>query len=82
MREEGGFLGVFNPEFMLPGPAGELITRMGAVLDREKFTAMMDEYYSLRGWNGASGLQTEAVLEKLGLSDIASRLRQAGGFAE
>ncbi len=82
MREEPGFLGIFNPEFMLPGPAGELITRMGAVLDREKFTAMMDEYYSLRGWNGASGLQTEAVLEKLGLSDIASRLRQAGGFAE
>ncbi len=81
MTEEPGFLGIFNPEFMLPGPGGELVTRLNAVLDREKFAAMMDEYYGLRGWDKASGLQTPAVLEKAGLADIIPRLSQAGGLA-
>ena len=64
MMEEPGFLGIFNPDFMLPGPGGELITRKGAVLDREKFAIMMDEYYALRGWDPGSGLQTSALLEE------------------
>lgn len=82
MTEEPGFLGIFNPEFMLPGPGGELVTRLGAVLDREKFSVMMDEYYAIRGWAVASGLQTAAVLEKVGLGEAVPRLRQAGGLAE
>lgn len=81
MTEEPGFLGIFNPEFMLPGPGGELITRRGAVLDRDAFEAMMDEYYVIRGWHAASGLQTATGLERLGLADLLARLRQAGGIA-
>jgi aldehyde:ferredoxin oxidoreductase len=38
----------------------------GEVLDREKFEAMKDEYYFLRGWD-KDGRPTEKTLEKLGL---------------
>ncbi len=81
MTEEPGFLGIFNPDFMLPGPGGELITRKGAVLERGKFEAMMDEYYAIRGWDAASALQTEALLERLGLGGCIPRLRTAGLLA-
>ena len=81
MMEEPGFLGIFNPDFMLPGPGGELITRKGAVLDREKFALMMDEYYAIRGWDPGSGLQTSTKLEGLGLADCCERLRQRGLLA-
>ena len=78
MTEEPGFLGIFNPDFMLPGPDGELITRKEAVLDRGKFESMMDEYYAIRGWDPGSGLQTSTVLEGLGLEDCVERLREQG----
>jgi aldehyde:ferredoxin oxidoreductase len=78
MTEELGFLGIFNPEFMLPGPGGELITRKGAVLERDRFEIMMDEYYALRGWDMVSGLQTSTLLEGLGLADCVERLRERG----
>ena len=81
MMEEPGFLGIFNPDFMLPGPGGELITRKGAVLERDKFEAMMDEYYAIRGWDVGSGLQKSALLEGLGLADCIARLRAKGALA-
>jgi aldehyde:ferredoxin oxidoreductase len=81
MMEEPGFLGIFNPEFMLPGPGGELITRKGAVLERDTFEAMMDEYYAIRGWDVASGLQKSALLEGLGLADCIARLQAKGALA-
>jgi len=42
---------------------------------------MKDEYYSLRGWDVATGLQTHAKLEELGLGDIADDLEQRGLIA-
>jgi aldehyde:ferredoxin oxidoreductase len=78
MEEEAGFLGVFNPEFMLPGPDGELITRKGAVVERDKFNTMMDEYYAIRGWDVKTGLQTAKKLEELGLSEILSEMEKRG----
>jgi len=82
MEEEAGFLGLFNPEFMLPGPQGELISRKGAVLERDKFEKMMDEYYLRRGWDVKSGLQKKDTLTALGLSDVVSRLTAKGLLAE
>ena len=38
----------------------------GAVIDREKFDGMKDEYYELRGWDG-EGVPNGATLERLGL---------------
>ena len=82
LEEEAGFLGIFNPEFMLPGPEGELITRKGAVLERDKFEKMMDEYYAVRGWDIKTGLQKKEGLEALGLSDILPALRGKGLLAD
>jgi aldehyde:ferredoxin oxidoreductase len=41
----------------------------GAVLDREKFEQMKDEYYDLRGWDKQTGIPTGEKLRDLGLAD-------------
>jgi aldehyde:ferredoxin oxidoreductase len=43
----------------------------GAVMDREQFEAMLDEYYRLRGWD-ERGIPTEKKLEELGIPEYAS----------
>jgi aldehyde:ferredoxin oxidoreductase len=73
---EEGFLGIFNPEFMLPGPGGELISRKGCVVERDKFEKMMDEYYVLRGWDVKTGLQKKEKLEALSLSEIIPEMER------
>lgn len=65
-----------NPECLAPGKDGEVISRKGEVVDREKFEAMKDEYYGLRGWDVASGLQTKAKLEEIRLRGIVSDLER------
>ena len=67
-----------NPECLAPGEDGEAISRKGAVVDREKFERMKDEYYQLRGWDVATGLQKKTTLEELGLQDITKDLEQRG----
>lgn len=64
----------FNPECLLPGSGGAIISRKGEVVDRERFEKMKDEYYQLRGWDVASGLQTKAKLKELGLQDIVANI--------
>jgi aldehyde:ferredoxin oxidoreductase len=39
---------------------------------------MKDEYYRLRGWDEATGLQTAAGLASLGLGDVAEELEKTG----
>jgi aldehyde:ferredoxin oxidoreductase len=73
---EEGYFGIFNPEFMLPGPGGKLISRKGKVIERDKFETMMDEYYQARDWDVTSGLQKEETLRKLGLSDLIGDLKK------
>jgi phenylacetate-coenzyme A ligase PaaK-like adenylate-forming protein len=41
----------------------------GAVLDREKFEQMKDEYYDQRGWDPKSGIPTRKKLMELGLEE-------------
>jgi aldehyde:ferredoxin oxidoreductase len=81
-EEEPGFFAVFNPEYMLPGPGGELRTRKGKVVEREQFEKMMDDYYTLRGWDVRSGLQTRKTLEKLSLSDILPEMETKALLSE
>ena len=69
---------VHNPECLLPGKGGKPITRKGAVVDKDKFESMRDEYYSYRGWDVRSGLQTSSKLEQLGLKDVAEDLLKRG----
>ena len=63
-----------NRECLVPGKEGEITFKKGAVVDREQFERMKDEYYQLRGWDVESGLQTKATLEELILGDIAEEL--------
>ena len=81
-EEEPGFFAVFNPDYMLPGPGGELMSRKGKVVEREQFEKMMDDYYTLRGWDVKSGLQTRKTLETLSLSDILPEMETRGLLSE
>ena len=63
-----------NPDLVAPGPGGRPITRKGSVLDRGEVEFMKDEYYRLRGWDMATGLQTASKLRELGLDDVANQL--------
>jgi hypothetical protein len=56
----------FSPDGIMPGPDGELISRLGLTLDRDEYEKMLNQYYSLRGWNSA-GLPTAEKLNELGL---------------
>ena len=71
-----------NPECLVPGKEGEVISKKGTVLDREKFEKLKDEYYELRGWDVASGLPKMRTLQDLGLQDIAGDLAHRGLVAE
>jgi aldehyde:ferredoxin oxidoreductase len=64
----------FNPECLVPGNGGLVISRKGEAVNMERFEKMKDEYYQLRGWDVASGLQTKAKLKELGLKDIMEGL--------
>nr|MDO8134642.1 aldehyde ferredoxin oxidoreductase C-terminal domain-containing protein [Candidatus Njordarchaeum guaymaensis] len=54
------------------GPSG------GAVVDREKFKLILDEYYLARGWHVDTGLPRLGKLESLGLQDISQDLSKLG----
>ena len=67
-----------NPDCLLPGKDGEIISRKGAVLDRERFQRTLDEFYEFRGWDRETGLQRKARLEELQLNDVAWDLAARG----
>jgi aldehyde:ferredoxin oxidoreductase len=46
----------------------------GVALDRTQFVRLMDEYYTLRGWDVQTGRPTGAKLQELGLADVAKVL--------
>lgn len=48
------------------------------VLSENEWNRMLDEYYTLEGWDPATGQQTEAGLLALGLSGVAEKLKQHG----
>jgi aldehyde:ferredoxin oxidoreductase len=65
----------FNPDCIVPGKNGEIVSRKGARLDRKDFENLKSEYYTLRGWDVPSGLPTEKKLKEPGLADIAADLK-------
>ena len=66
----------FNPDCIVPGKNGKVVSRKGARLDRQDFENLKSEYYTLRGWDVPSGLPTEKRLKDLGLTDIAADLKK------
>lgn len=57
--------------FQEPMNAGPL---KGYQHDRQKFEAMLDEYYRHWGWDQETGIPKRETLEKLGLSEVADNL--------
>jgi aldehyde:ferredoxin oxidoreductase len=43
-------------------------------LKKDKFIALLERYYTLRGWDKTTGWPTRAKLESLGLKDVADQL--------
>ena len=75
-REEmiaDGF-GMHNPELVLPGQGGQIISRKGKALERGKFELLKDEYYRLRGWDVSTGLLKRESLREMGLTDLIEPL--------
>jgi aldehyde:ferredoxin oxidoreductase len=46
---------------------------------KELFTTLMDEYYTLRGWDLETGIPTRSKLEELDLKDVADDLEKKYG---
>ncbi|MBI4286062.1 MAG: hypothetical protein HY670_09245 [Chloroflexi bacterium] len=67
-----------NPDCLVPGKDGQIISRKGAVLDKGEFQAMLAEFYRLRGWDPETGLQKKALLDSLGLEGVARDLAARG----
>ena len=74
--------GVMDPDCLVPGKDGEITSRVGSVIGRKEFEEMKEEFYRLRCWDPASGLQTRETLERLGLGAVADDLAQRGLLAE
>ncbi len=72
---------MLNPHLIVPGPTEEPVSIRGNVLDRKKFEEMREEFYDLRGWDPSSGLQKKETLTRLGMSDVAEELGNAGLLA-
>ena len=64
----------FNADGLMPGKNGEIISRVGAVVEKDKFEQMKTDYYKHRGWDAATGFPTKAKLEELQLKDVADDL--------
>ena len=62
----------------VPGRDGQPIPRKGAVVDREAYEKIKDDYYQARGWDVATGLQTRRKLNELGLPEVAIDLGRRG----
>jgi aldehyde:ferredoxin oxidoreductase len=59
---------------MAPGPGGRPVDMAGNIIDRDKFTAMLKEYYRFRGWDETTGLPTPATVAALGMEDVAESI--------
>ena len=71
-----------NPECLVPGKDGKPFSRKGMVVDRDEFEKMKDEFYQIRGWDVATGLQTREQLKSLDLADVAETMEREGLLAQ
>lgn len=65
------------PEKMFKNPLPKGMHK-GKVVDKQKFEKMLDDYYTLRGWDIKTGIPTRKKLEELGLNDVANTLENLG----
>ena len=65
--------------FEQPYPDGP---EKGRTIDREKWDALMDAWYELRGQDKQTGAPTRETLEKLDLKYVADDLERTGVYKE
>ncbi len=65
----------FGRPVMVPGRGDKPVDATGKTLDRDKFKAMLQEYYRLRGWDEPTGIPSARTLAALGLEDVAAVLK-------
>jgi hypothetical protein len=71
---------VADPDLLVPGPGGQVVSQLGRRIDRPSYDRLRDEYYARRGWDVPTGLPARRELADLGLNDVAHDL-QARGLA-
>jgi len=69
---------VADPDLLAPGPGGAIVSQVGRRHPRDAYLRLRDEYYELRGWDVATGLQSESALRQLDLGDVAYHLARQG----
>ncbi len=62
-----------------PVPGGKY---SGEAVDRREWDAMLERYYTTRGWDPATGIPLRETLDQLGLHDIAEDLQALGRLPE
>jgi len=72
---------VADPECLVPGRNGEIVSRLGERVEMKDFIHLREEYYELRGWDVKTGLQTRAGLAGLDLPEVADELEERGLLA-
>lgn len=75
MRSDDTF---FDPLFAEPWLNPDWTPTGNLMIPRDKFNAIMDEYYQTRGWDVATGIPTRAKLEELDLKEVADELQTLG----
>ena len=68
----------FNVDGLMPGKDGEIISRVGAIVDKDGFEQMKTDYYEHRGWDAATGFPKKSKLRELKLNDVADDLAKRG----
>ena len=70
----------YPPErFFTPIPAGK---SKGMALDRKKLDRLFERHCVLHGWDPQTGVPEKTNLGRMGLSEVADRLRSAGILPE
>jgi aldehyde:ferredoxin oxidoreductase len=67
-----------DPECIVPGKDGEIVSVEGRMFDRQDFENLKDEYYELRGWDVETGLPKAETLKDFDMEDIAEHLAGRG----
>jgi aldehyde:ferredoxin oxidoreductase len=65
---------IHGDKILRPGPGAKPVDATGNVLDRDKFTTMLKEYYRIRGWDEKTGLPKKETLKLLGMEDLCPLL--------
>jgi aldehyde:ferredoxin oxidoreductase len=72
---------VADPECLVPGSNGQIVSRLGERLEMRDFLRLREEYYELRGWDVKTGFQTREGLERSDLPEVAAELEGRGLLA-